>query len=262
MASLIANVVGKRILKESARNSFGAEDPYFEQVPATRLNGKGGNKTKKVKKRLPPGISSHDAKVLNKVKRRAYRLDLSLFNCCGIRFGWGAIIGLIPFAGDCVDLLLARMVIETAKQVEGGLPSQVVSRMYMNAIIDFVIGFVPFIGDIADAVYKCNTRNAVLLEKELRKRGQARLKGQQTSAIDPSLPEVYDREEEEANHRNGGPPPNYDSAPTQPSRSQPRDGSGRGWFGGRSGGPDVEMGEGPSPQPPRQKSQKLQRERR
>ena len=70
------------------------QDPYFESVPATRLNGR--PKTKKIKKRLPPGISDHDGKVLNKVKRRAYRLDLALFNLCGVRFGWGSLIGLIP----------------------------------------------------------------------------------------------------------------------------------------------------------------------
>jgi len=154
------------------------------------------------------------------------------------------------------------MVIETAKQVEGGLPSTVVSQMYMNAIIDFGIGFIPFIGDIADALYKCNTRNAVLLEKELRKRGQKNLKGQRAPAGDPSLPEEWDREEQEMTELHGGPPPQYDGAPTQPSQAQTRGGSGRGWFGGNRDR-DVERAEEvPPPQPPRQKSQKkLQRER-
>ncbi len=72
------------------------QDPYFEQVPATRLDGRPSSKTKKRRKALPAGISEHDGKVLTKVKRRAYRLDMSLFNCCGIRFGWGSVIGIIP----------------------------------------------------------------------------------------------------------------------------------------------------------------------
>lgn len=72
------------------------QDPYFEQVPATRLDGTPNGKFKKRRKALPPGISEHDGKVLTKVKRRAYRLDMSLFNCCGIRFGWSSVIGLIP----------------------------------------------------------------------------------------------------------------------------------------------------------------------
>lgn len=65
-------------------------------MPATRLNGKPSGKYKKRKKALPPGISDHDAKVLTKVKRRAYRLDNSLCNCCGIKFGWGSVIALFP----------------------------------------------------------------------------------------------------------------------------------------------------------------------
>ena len=162
------------------------------------------------------------------------------------------------------------MVIETAKQVEGGLPGSVVSQMYINAFIDFAIGFIPFLGDIADALYKCNTRNAILLEKELRKRGKARLKGQQVQEIDSSLPEHFDREEEELNRRNGGPPPTYDQndhsdqGPTLPPRNQTQSGLGRGWFGGsgRQREPDLEMAQAAPSQPPRQKSQKtLQRNR-
>ena len=69
-------------------------DPYFESVPATRL----GVRTKKKKRKaLPPGLTEQEAKILTKVKRRAYRLDLSLWNCCGIRFGWGSAIGIIPW---------------------------------------------------------------------------------------------------------------------------------------------------------------------
>lgn len=74
------------------------EDPYFETVPATRLDGRpsSSGKTKRRRKALPVGISEHDGKVLTKVKRRAYRLDMGLFNCCGIKFGWGSVIGLVP----------------------------------------------------------------------------------------------------------------------------------------------------------------------
>lgn len=68
-----------------------------------------------------------------------------------------------------------------------------------NIVIDFVIGLVPFVGDLADAAYKCNTRNAVLLEKYLRERGAAQLTGRNAQAgeiIDMSLGEEFDRQEE------------------------------------------------------------------
>ena len=158
------------------------------------------------------------------------------------------------------------MVIETAKQVDGGLPGHVVSQMYMNAMIDFAIGFVPFLGDIADAVFKCNTRNAVLLEKELRKRGKARLKGQAVGP-DPSSPDDWDREEQELNRRHGGPPPTYDGAagstgPALPLRTQAN--PGRSWFGGsgRQRQNDVESAQNAPQQPQRSQSKRLQRERR
>lgn len=117
MASFAAKIVGKKILGETLQNKFGKDvsifdywrvlcewrtnvqqDPYFETIPATRLDGtpsKSG-KTKKRRKALPPGISEHDGQVLTKVKRRAYRLDMCLFSFLGVRFGWGSFIGIIP----------------------------------------------------------------------------------------------------------------------------------------------------------------------
>jgi hypothetical protein len=68
------------------------QDPYFETVPATRLNSRLSKKSKKRHKVLLPGISEHNRKVLIKVKRRAYRLDINLFNYYRIRFGYNNII--------------------------------------------------------------------------------------------------------------------------------------------------------------------------
>lgn len=77
--------------------------------------------------------------------------------------------------------------------MEPPLPRSVVSKMQLNMAIDFAIGLVPFLGDIADAIYKCNTKNVVLLEAELRKRGAARLTpAQRRNTVDPSLEDEYD----------------------------------------------------------------------
>jgi len=253
-------------LGESVKNNFGTEDPYFEQVPATRLNGRPSGKTKKQRKALPAGISEHDVKVLTKVKRRAYRLDNSLFNCCGIRFGWSSVIGIIPGIGDVIDAFMAIMVLRTCQQVEGGLPKDVEMKMYANVLIDFMVGLVPFVGDLADAVFRANTRNAVELEKFLRKKGAAALSasGHQIPVLDPSDPDEYDRHMNEQH----GPPPGYTSnaplsngtqpqgngsgnssnGPSYPVRpqdarvAQPKQGGTGGWFGfgGKSRAQDVE----------------------
>ncbi|RHZ52209.1 DUF4112 domain-containing protein [Aspergillus thermomutatus] len=243
MSGALASLVGKRILAESARNHFGQEglvqDPYFEEVPASRLYRAFGKKTQKRRKAIPPGLSENDQRVLTQVKRRAYRLDYCLFNLCGIRFGWGSVIALIPFLGDVGDTALAMMVVKNCEEIDGGLPARLRMMMMINVLIDFVIGLVPFVGDVADAVYKCNSRNAVILEKHLRGKGAKALKAQRRTpdgVVDTSLPEEFDRYDESALDE----PPRYESqAQAGPARPEPAkysqgDRPRKGWFGGSS----------------------------
>lgn len=90
---------------------------------------------------------------------------------------------------------MAMMVFRTCQQVEGGLPTDVRAKMMFNIVVDFLVGLTPFVGDLADAVFRANTRNAAELEKYLRKKGAANLKAQGTAtpSIDPSDPDEYDR---------------------------------------------------------------------
>jgi len=260
MSSLFAKYVAKRFLGESLQNNFGQDDPYFERVPATRLNGRPSKKGKKRRKALPPGISEHDGKVLTKVKRRAYYLDLSLCNCCGIRFGWSSLIGIIPGVGDIIDAMMAIMVMRTCAQIEGGLPADVRMKMYINIMLDFAVGLVPFVGDLADALFRANTRNAIVLEKHLRAKGAKALKaqGQAALAVDPTDPDEYDRQLREER----GPPPPYTGPSTvsgargaegeaqgqaQSTHGQVSQSKKGGWFsgfGGKKKQPDVERGHG------------------
>lgn len=105
-------------------------------------------------------------------------------------------------AGDGMDAALAMMVARDCQNIDGGLPGQIYSRMLINIVFDFFIGLVPFLGDIADAVYKCNTRNAILLEKYLREKEANADKKRARREHDPqrhqrpvdlSLPEEFDR---------------------------------------------------------------------
>jgi len=190
MSGLLAKYVGKKIFKEFPVNKFGCEDPYFEQVPVKQMSGRDDPvKTKKRKKALPPGLTPQEEKVLIKVKRRAYRLDLSLFNLCGLRFGISSVIALIPVIGDFADALLALMVIRTAQQAD--IPQTLLIQMFFNVLVDFVLGLVPFVGDLADVAFKANTRNAALLEQHLREKGKKRLENQGITGVhDPSLVDV------------------------------------------------------------------------
>jgi Domain of unknown function (DUF4112) len=252
MASFAAKFVAKKIFKETAANKHGQEashypsrpltrtdlsqDPYFETVPATRM---GFKSKKKLPRALPPGLTPKEEKVLVKAKRRAYKIDMSLGSFLGTKIGYGAIIGLIPGFGDVADMLLALMVYRTICSVEPELNASVKMKMKFNIVIDFLMGLIPFVGDIADAVYKCNTKNVIILESELRKRGEQRLRGTpQAGGPDPSLADEFDYQNEEAHLTNqNGPPPRY--ASRRESRRDRRD-------------RDVERADGiPPPQPAR-----------
>lgn len=115
---------------------------------------------------MPKHIPKKDLKVLESVKRKAYRLDLQL-SICGFRIGWAGVIGLIPWIGDIIAFYLALQVIKKAGQIEGGLPSALKSKMMSNATFDFGIGLIPIVGDIINIAYKCNSRNFILLEQHL-----------------------------------------------------------------------------------------------
>ena len=183
-----------------------------------------GNPTGKVKKRkraIPEGLSSHDAKVLTKVKRRAYRLDQSM-NILGLKVGWSSIIGIVPGFGDAMDMFMALMVINTAKKAN--LDEGTLNRMYVNVAIDFLIGLVPFLGDFADMLFRCNTKNAVLLEKMLVKRAEAATKaggntgtsgGVRQQADPVRHPEPSRQQQQNVRHgdaNEGLPPPRYEEA--------------------------------------------------
>lgn len=263
MASLLAKFIANKVLGETAKNRFGKDDPYFERVPATELNGQPSKKIKRQPKAFPPGISEHDKKVLTKARRRAYILDLG-YNICGIRFGMSSLIGLVPAIGDFLDLFMALMVIRTCQKIDDGLPSAVKSKMVMNVIVDFFVGLVPFLGDLADAVFRCNTRNVVLLEKHLVEKGAKNLAGDPYPASRPHAAAAAAAQEDEVRFQyQAGNPPAYEARPnvstTDPYRSAPRepepvrvrqDGRpavDRGWFSFGSQRPaphDVERGGG------------------
>jgi len=56
-----------------------------------------------------------------------------------------------------------------------GAPRSVLTHMAWNVAIEGVVGMVPFLGDVFDAVWKANQRNYALLERHLADpRGAAR----------------------------------------------------------------------------------------
>ena len=233
-------------------------------MPATNLDGslKNNGKTKKIKRRINPKIPKADAEVLTKVKRRAYRLDQAI-SFCGLKFGWSSIIGFIPALGDFIDVFMALMVMNTAMKVSPGKDrDKLRAPMVMNIAIDFAVGLVPFLGDVADALFRANTRNAVALEKMLNKRVKVlEAKENGAAAHHTELDDDSDDDRHSHVYLEDASPPSYESgyedhrermqgpvAVQKPAKTKSTSRGGGGWFSSRpQRETDLERGEGSQP---------------
>jgi hypothetical protein len=119
-------------------------DPRFNSTPGTT-----------------PGRAELEAD-LARVRTLATWLD-SQFEVAGIKFGFDAIIGLIPGIGDTVTSLIALYPLWIAKRHNLGKALQM--RMALNVAIDFLPGLIPVVGDVIDVMYKANLKNLKLLER-------------------------------------------------------------------------------------------------
>jgi hypothetical protein len=79
------------------------------------------------------------------------------------KIGLDPILGLLPVGGDVISALIAAYLVWVA--IELRLPQPVVIRMAVNIVVDCLIGMVPVVGDMADALWKSNQWNLKLLEE-------------------------------------------------------------------------------------------------
>jgi hypothetical protein len=90
----------------------------------------------------------------------------------GVRFGWDAIIGLVPGIGDALTAMFALTLLVEAARMR--VPKVIQLRMVFNTLVDLGIGLLPVVGDIADVFWKSNARNFVLLERHAGGTGRVR----------------------------------------------------------------------------------------
>ncbi len=87
------------------------------------------------------------------------------FEIFGFRFGLNFIIDLIPVAGDVITTAIALYVFLTA--IRYRISPWTVARMVFNILVYFIIGLIPYLGDIFGAWWKPNKRNVNLLRKSI-----------------------------------------------------------------------------------------------
>ena len=76
----------------------------------------------------------------------------------GWRFGFDALIGLIPGVGDVATTFVSLYLLVLAGRM--GLPRITVARMGLNVAIDMLRGSLPLVGDVFDVWWKSNKMNA------------------------------------------------------------------------------------------------------
>lgn len=81
------------------------------------------------------------------------------------RFGYDAILGLVPGLGDALGMVIGFAVVFAAHQVDAS--KRVIARMLGNLALDALLGTIPVVGDVFDLFFKANARNLQLLHDEL-----------------------------------------------------------------------------------------------
>ncbi|MGI9406102.1 MAG: DUF4112 domain-containing protein [Hyphomicrobiaceae bacterium] len=84
-----------------------------------------------------------------------------------IRFGFDALIGLVPVAGDLAGGAISLYLV--AKALRHGAPMSLVARMLANTGIDMAAGSIPVVGDLFDVAWQANRMNVNLVDEHLRK---------------------------------------------------------------------------------------------
>ena len=88
------------------------------------------------------------------------------------RFGFDALVGLVPGIGDALTTALSLWLVKEAHAL--GAPRHLIARMLGNIAIDGVAGAVPFLGDVFDLVWKSNRRNLHLLRRHIERESSRR----------------------------------------------------------------------------------------
>ncbi len=97
----------------------------------------------------------------NHFSEKAFRIPFTR-----MRFGWDPVLGLVPGLGDITTGLFTLFLLVTSLRLH--IPGIIRARLILNALLDAVLGTIPFAGDIFDFAWKSNSRNLALLEQHAR----------------------------------------------------------------------------------------------
>lgn len=110
-------------------------------------------------------MKDHEKRIKN-LEKLAVWMD-SRFTIPGtnIQLGMDSILGLIPGIGDTLTLGSTAYFYGFATSLN--LPWHVKGRILWNGFIDWLIGLIPFFGDIFDIGWKSNLKNIELIKSHM-----------------------------------------------------------------------------------------------
>jgi hypothetical protein len=110
-------------------------------------------------------------RVLERIDRLSMLLDARFrIPLTKIHFGWDAVVGLVPMAGDLLMAAVSVSLIRDARSL--GARRLTITCMGGHTLIDLLLGAIPFIGPVFDVFYRANLRNLQLLLDEIHLRQQ------------------------------------------------------------------------------------------
>lgn len=112
-------------------------------------------------------LSDTEQALLKRARLLAEWMDDKI-SVAGFGIGLDGIIGLIPIGGDVMTALIGLYHLHIARSLKLSLGTQI--SLLINILLDFLIGFVPVLGDLFDFVYKSHRRNLKLIERKLAER--------------------------------------------------------------------------------------------
>jgi len=87
------------------------------------------------------------------------------FEIFGFHFGLNFVLDLVPEAGDIITTLIALYIFFAALRFK--VSTLTIVRMLLNITVYFLIGLIPWLGDIFGAWWKPNKRNLKLLRLKI-----------------------------------------------------------------------------------------------
>ncbi|KAI8341766.1 hypothetical protein BC941DRAFT_414401 [Chlamydoabsidia padenii] len=121
-------------------------------------------------------LPKRDQYVLDKYTRRMKTFDEMFYVCC-CWIGYDVLLEFIPVVGKVISLCFALSMYRLACQAD--LPKNIRHRMLYHISVDFLLGLIPILGILLDALYRAHSKNTKLLRRYLYER--ARQNGENTS---------------------------------------------------------------------------------